>query len=114
MRAFRPRRCATPTRSALALLFALLCAVSVRPQAQSNASDLQGYVRDPNKAVVQNANVTARNKATGLERSATTNEDGYYRITALPPGEYELTVEAANFKKASIPDFKITVGKIAD
>jgi hypothetical protein len=114
MRVFVLRRRAALNGPALALLCALLCAVSVRPQAQSNASDLQGYVRDPNKAVVQNASVTARSKATGLERSATTNEDGYYRITALPPGEYEVTVEAANFKKANIPSYTVTVGQVAD
>ncbi len=115
MRASRLRRCAAPARSALVLLFALLCAVTtVRPQAQSNASDLQGYVRDPSGAVVQNANVTARNKATGAERSATTNDEGYYRITNLPPGDYEVTVEAANFKKANLPALTLTVGQTAD
>ena len=114
MRAFMLRRCAALTRPALVLLFALLCAAPARPQAQANASDLQGYVRDQQGAVVQNATVTARNKATGVERNTTTNEDGYYRLAALPPGDYEVTVEAANFKKASIPSFTVTVGQVAD
>ena len=33
-------------------------------QAQSNAADLQGFVRDPQGAVVVGASVTARNPAT--------------------------------------------------
>ncbi|PYJ52810.1 MAG: hypothetical protein DME82_15580, partial [Verrucomicrobia bacterium] len=62
-------------------------------QAQSNAADLQGVVRDPNGAVVVNANVSARNTATNASREATTNGDGFYKIVNLSPGEYELTVK---------------------
>ena len=43
-------------------------------QAQSNAADLQGVVRDPNGAVVVDANVSARNTATNASREATTND----------------------------------------
>ena len=107
-------RCVGAWRPALVLLFVLCCTVIALPQAQSNASDLQGYVRDPNGAIVQNATVTATNKATGATKSANTNDDGYYRITALPPGDYEVTVEAANFKKADIPAVTLTVGQAAD
>ncbi|HEX8179678.1 MAG TPA: TonB-dependent receptor [Pyrinomonadaceae bacterium] len=114
MRSFRLRLSAGLARPALVLLFAFMCALSARPQAQSNASDLQGYVRDPQGAVVQNATVTARNKATAAERSAMTNDEGYYRITNLPPGDYEVTVEATNFKKASVPAVTLTVGQTAD
>ena len=42
-------------------------------QAQANAADLGGYVRDPRGAVVAGATVTARNAAKSIERSATTN-----------------------------------------
>src|SRR5437763_912279 len=107
-------RCVGAWRPALSLLFVVCCAVIACPQAQSNASDLQGYVRDPNGAVVQNATVTATNKATGAKKSANTNDDGYYRITALPPGEYEVTGEAAKFKKASVPSVALTGAQGAD
>jgi hypothetical protein len=83
-------------------------------QSQSNAADLQGYVRDPQGAVVAGAAVTARNKATGLERSANTNGEGYYKIVNLPPGDYEVTVAASNFAKATAPSVTITVGQRAD
>ncbi len=91
----------------------LASATAAFAQAQSNAADLQGYVRDPNGAVVVNATVTARNPATNFTRAAMTNEDGYYQIVSLPPGEYEVTVEAASFKKA-VADVKLTVGARAD
>jgi hypothetical protein len=80
-------------------------------QAQSNAADLQGFVRDPNGAVVANASVTARNASTNTSREATTNDDGFYKIVSLPPGEYEVTVRVQNYKTAVIQSVKITVGQ---
>src|SRR5437660_3479556 len=80
-------------------------------QAQSNAADLQGTVRDANGAVVANASVTVRNTGTNVSREATTNDDGYYKIVNLPPGDYELNVKAANYKTAVIPSVKLTIGQ---
>ena len=83
-------------------------------QAQSNAADLQGTVRDSTGAVVANAAVTARNPGTNFSRSATTNDEGFYRIINVPPGDYEVTVEAPNFKKAVLPKVTVTVGQAAE
>ena len=91
-----------------------LCATSAFGQAQSNAADLQGTVKDSTGAVVTNATVTARNPATNFSRNATTNEEGFYRIVSLPPGDYEVTVEAANFKKAILPNVTLTIGQAAE
>jgi hypothetical protein len=83
-------------------------------QSQSNAADLQGFVRDPNGAVVTNATVTAHNAGTNTSRSATTNGDGFYKIIDLPPGDYEITVEAPTYKRAVVSAVKITVGQSAN
>jgi hypothetical protein len=83
-------------------------------QAQSNAADLQGIVRDPKGAVVAGATVTARNTATNATRDATSNDDGFYKIVNLAPGDYEVTVKAANYKTAQIPSIKLTVGQTAN
>jgi hypothetical protein len=95
-------------------LAALMFAGSAVSQSQSNAADLQGVVRDPNGAVVVNAAVSARNLATNAAREATTNDDGFYKIVNLSPGEYEVTVKAPNYKTAVIPSIKITVGQTAN
>ena len=92
----------------------LLCANSAFGQAQSNAADLQGTVRDSTNAVVANAAVTARNPATNISRDTTSNDEGFYRLINLPPGEYEVTVEAPNFKKAVLPKVVVTVGQAAE
>lgn len=97
-----------------ALLVVSLAAASVAlGQAQSNAADLQGTVKDSNGAVVTTATVTARNPGTNISRSATTNEDGFYRIVNLPPGTYEITAEAQNFKKTVLPNVNVTIGQAA-
>ena len=95
------------------LLLLLLSAPVAFGQAQSNAADLQGTVRDATGAVVANAGVTARNPGTNFSRSVTTNDEGFYRIINLPPGDYEVTVEATNFKKAVLPKVTVTVGQAA-
>lgn len=114
MRAFPVRLWPTATRLVFVCLFALASAGAAFAQAQSNASDLQGYVRDAQGGLVVNAAITARNKATGLSRTAQSNDEGFYQITNLPPGEYEVTVEAANFSRANIPSVVLTVGQRAD
>ena len=83
-------------------------------QTQSNAADIQGFVRDSTGAVVANATVTVRNPGTNLSRTTTSNDEGNYRIVNLPPGDYEITVEASNFKKAVLTRLALTVGQSAD
>jgi hypothetical protein len=83
-------------------------------QSQSDAADLRGYVRDQQGALVANATVTARNPARNLSRTTTTNDEGFYQLVNLTPGEYDVTVEAASFKKASLPAVKLTIGQRAD
>src|SRR5262245_39838701 len=82
------------------LIFALSFSTVVFGQAQSNAADLQGFIKDTTGAVVPNATVTARNAATNVSRSTTSDDSGHYRIVNLPPNDYEITVEAQNFKKS--------------
>jgi len=98
---------------ALLVLFAMLSTTAIWGQAQSNAADLQGTVKDSTGAVVPNATVTARNPGKNISRTSTSNEEGFYRIVNLPPGDYEITVEAANFKKSVLTRVNLTVGQAA-
>src|SRR2546428_7605694 len=93
------------------IVIAALGANVAYSQAQSNAADLRGYVRDQQGAVVTNATVTARNPATNLTRATQSNGEGFYEILNLTPGDYDVTVEAKSFKKVSLPSVKLTVGQ---
>ena len=105
------RCCKTSLSSLVACLVVLGCVSAAMSQAQSNAADLQGTVRDQNGAVVANAAIAVRNAATNVSREATTNDAGYYKIVNLPPGEYVITVKANNYKTAVVPAVKLTIGQ---
>jgi len=102
-------------RSSLRILLVCLaiasCFVVAMSQAHSDAADLQGTVRDANGAAVANATVTVRNPATNVSRETTTNDDGFYKIVNLPPGNYEITVKASNYKTAVLPSVRLTIGQ---
>src|SRR5256886_15850447 len=74
--------------------------------AQSDLGRISGFVKDPSGATVANAKVMVRN-ASGVERTATTNESGYYSITNVPPGLYTFTIEAPGFQRYESKDNKL-------
>lgn len=104
----------TSIRITFLFAIATFCTSVALGQAQSNAADLQGVVKDGTGAVVANATVTARNPATNVSRTVNSNDDGLYQIVNLPPGDYEVTVEAPNFKKSVLSGVTLTVGQRAD
>src|SRR6476469_3618598 len=94
-------------------LFVLILAASAFSQTAATA-DLRGTVKDPNGAVIQNATIPVSDDARNFERSAQSNESGYYTLLSLPPGHYTMTVEAKGFAKLVAKDVGLTVGQAAD
>ncbi|MGB9179430.1 MAG: carboxypeptidase regulatory-like domain-containing protein [Pyrinomonadaceae bacterium] len=78
-------------------LFVLSVSATSAYAQQSATATLSGRIFDQNGAVISGAQVTATQKATGFKRETTTNEDGLYTLSNLPPGEYEVRVQAAGF-----------------
>jgi hypothetical protein len=76
--------------------------------------DLNIAVRDPKGGLVTNATVSAHDVAKAFERSTAVNRDGEYRIVALPPGQYTVTVQAPGFATLEANDVIVTVGQMAD
>jgi len=56
-----------------------------------------GTVTDPSGAVVPNAKVTVTNTGNGSVRNATSSANGFYTVTNLQPGPYQVTIEAPGF-----------------
>ncbi|HJZ72328.1 MAG TPA: carboxypeptidase-like regulatory domain-containing protein [Vicinamibacterales bacterium] len=73
---------------------------------------LSGTVTDPTSAVVQYARIALRNKGTGEIRTATTDQDGSYRFSLLPPGEYELTMDAVGFAPVVMREVLIRITEV--
>ena len=94
-----------------ALLLILLAAGTALPQAQMSAGDITGTVTDQSGAVVPGAAVTVTNTGTGGIRSTETLSLGAYRFLLLPPGVYELKVEAPGFGALTRASIQVTVGQ---
>src|SRR5258708_36024705 len=75
------------------------------------SADLTGTVTDPSGAGVPNAKVTAIDTAKGGQRSAETDEHGFYRLSGLAPAAYKLSVEHAGFQTEVVPSLTLTVGE---
>src|SRR5215471_15046851 len=97
-------------RSVFVILLVLFSAHSVF--AQVDTARLQGTVTDPSGAAVSGAEVSVTSTATNHATSATTNEFGYFTISALLPAHYRVEVSAQGFKK-SIRELDLQVAQIA-
>ena len=83
-------------------------------QAQSGRATVKGLVQDQQGNVVAGATVTLSDQNKNFSRTQTSNQDGAYIFTAIPPGTYRVEVEAAGFKKTVITDVQAAVDTTID
>ena len=74
-----------------------------------NYASISGRVTDPSGAVVEGAEVSARQVDTNLTSSATTEADGRFRFPYLRLGNYEVKVHKQGFADSATP-LTLTVG----
>jgi Carboxypeptidase regulatory-like domain len=58
------------------------------------------------------AQLTLRNLATQQILHTATNAEGIFRLVPIPPGRYELRIEAENFAAQTIPDLTLNANEI--
>ena len=104
-------------------LVILLSPLFMRSQVANNTS-LVGTVLDPSGSPINASQVTAVEESTKVKSIVTTNGEGYYAITFILPGTYDITVEEQGFKKVTktgvvVPvdeavrtDFSLPVGSV--
>src|SRR5579862_167096 len=86
-------------RSKALLLICVMALLAGLPLlAQEVSAGITGRVTDPSGAAIVNATVTARDLDRSTVWPTKTNEDGIYAFPRVPPGRYELKVEAQGFK----------------
>jgi hypothetical protein len=66
---------------------------------QSQFANLSGSVKDGTGAVVAGATVAVKDSASGETRKTITNQDGFFSLSTLPAGTYNVTVELKGFQK---------------
>jgi hypothetical protein len=91
----------------------LLWFVALPLAAQVTTAELTGSVSDPSGGAIAKAKVTATNIGTSLSHEALTDEAGNYLLTLLPPGAYNLAVEAAGFRRLLENDVTLEVNQRA-
>ena len=82
----------------LAIVCVLLLAAPAA--AQFDRGTISGVVKDQTGGVVPGATVTAKSLQTGDLLTAVTDQSGYYTVTTLRPGRYDVSAELEGFKKA--------------
>ena len=95
------------------LLWLLVAVTSFDVCAQTASTGaLTGTVTDPSGALVPNVKITLRNYATRGTLTALAGQDGSYRFSLLPAGDYELTVEADDFERAVVRQVQIQITEV--
>src|SRR5687768_12292112 len=91
--------------SLVSLLFSLTAI------AQTTTSTIEGTVKDPQGAVVAGAVIKATSLSLATERTATSDENGFYRIAALPAGTYTVSVSQSGFANRNFDSLELTLNR---
>jgi hypothetical protein len=94
----------TRLRRASPLLALVWLTIGPDAASQSISGSISGIVRDEQQAVLPGATVTIRRTETGSTRTAQADASGQFRVVALPPGTYEVTIELAGFAGTTLND----------
>src|SRR5436190_22616355 len=87
------------------------CLLFCLPAVAQTTSNIEGTVKDPKGAVVPGAQIKASSSSLAVERAATSDADGVYRIAALPAGIYTVSVSRSGFANSAFESVKLTVNR---
>ena len=92
-------------RSVLAL--SLLVIGASAGFAQQTLATITGQVVDASKAAVPGTTVRVRNLDTNIMKDVTTDNSGYYSVSYLIPGHYEVSAEKEGFRRFLAQNFQV-------
>lgn len=99
----------TKIASLIAVLAVIFCATFAIAQGIVTGT-ISGTVEDPQGAVLTGAKVTAKHLATNREFDTVTGAGGTFSLRNLPPGAYDVKVEAPNFRAYNAKGVGVNVG----
>ena len=91
------------------LALSLLVFCSGAAFGQNEAGQIAGKVTDANGAAIPNAAISVKSVDTGILREATSDGEGFYLVTSLQPGVYDVTTKAQGFADRT-QKIQVTVG----
>ena len=77
--------------------------------AQSSTTSVRGTVTDKSGAAVAKAKVKVSNPERAIERTMNSGDAGQYEFVQLPPGTYQLSVEAGGFRRFENKNIQLLV-----
>jgi hypothetical protein len=80
-------------------------------QTEASTGVISGTVHDQSGTVVVGVAVKVTHVQTGLTREAASNENGYYRFSLLPLGDYVLETSNSGFASMKRTGIKLGVGQ---
>ena len=96
----------------LSFVLSLILGISAIAFGQSTVTGaIGGLVTNPNDEVVGNAAVTVRNTETNKEDTATTDDQGRFKISNLQPGIYSITINGSGFSPYTQDKIVVEVGR---
>src|SRR6266567_4282301 len=80
--------------------------------AQLDTGTITGRVTDPSGSVIPSVRISLVQPETNFRFSAVTNAEGIFRIQSLQPGTYQITFEAAGFKRLVQDNIVLQTGAV--
>src|SRR5260370_36560529 len=106
---FRLSGCKLSGNISHGLLRGLAVLVAVALSAQIVGAIVSGAVTDPTGLSVPKAQLRVKNTSTQVERTAITDDRGFYVVPNLTPGDYEIAASAAGMER-QVTELNLAVG----
>jgi hypothetical protein len=79
--------------------------------AQNITGNLEGRISDSTRAPLSSVNITLQSENLQGLRSASTNDEGYFRFIALPIGTYKVKISSVSYRNITYENVQIRLGK---
>lgn len=90
------------------LLLAIIFCLTAAAFGQERTGMIEGTIKDSTGAVIPNATVQVEGNS--FNRTATTDDSGFFRIQQVPPGVYKVSVSAGNFQTSLQNNVSVSLG----
>ncbi len=80
---------------------------------QTTNGSINGTITDPSGSAVGGVQIQVSSRDTGLQRTASSIDNGTYTLPQLPPGTYDVTIQKAGFATENRPGVQLLVNQSA-